>query len=91
MPTPLTLTVYGAGDCDDTERVHLWLAAQAIAFHAVDIDQAPAAEQFVIFINQGFRSTPTLVFGEGRRKLIVTEPTDEELAEAVREAGLRPG
>lgn len=48
-------------------------------FREVNIDRDAEAERFVIFINGGFRSTPTLVIGEGKRKVILTEPTDEEL------------
>ena len=47
----------------------------------------PAAERFVIFINNGFRSTPTLVFGRERYKILITEPADEELAAVLALAG----
>ena len=39
------------------------------------------------FINGGFRSTPTLVFDEGNRKIVLTEPTDEELERELVRAG----
>lgn len=81
--TPLTL--YGRPDCDDTERVRLWLQEHGTAFREVNIDADEAANQFVLFINGGFRSTPTLIFGAGRRRLVLTEPTDEELEAALRE------
>jgi len=87
VSAPLPLTLYGAGDCDDTERTRGLLLAWAIPFGEVSIDHDPAAEQFVVFINGGFRSTPTLVFGAGRFKLVLTEPTDEELADGLRRAG----
>lgn len=79
--TPLTL--YGRPDCDDTDRVRLQLQTRGVAFHEVNIDEDEAANQFVLFINGGFRSTPTLVFGAGRRRLVLTEPTDEELEAAL--------
>ncbi|MCW5874688.1 MAG: NrdH-redoxin [Anaerolineales bacterium] len=79
------ITLYGAIDCDDTERTRRYLQAQDIAFSEVSIDNNPEAEQFVIFINRGFRSTPTLVICEGKRKVILTEPTDEELARELAE------
>ncbi len=85
MPTPLTL--YGGDDCDDTERVVSRLRAWNIPFREVILERDPDAERFVIFINGGYRSTPTLVFGDGRLKTILTEPTDEELAEALGRAG----
>jgi len=81
MPVPITL--YGATDCDDTERTRNYLRELGVPFREVNIDHDPDAERFVIFINGGFRSTPTLVIGEGKRKLILTEPANEELAEAL--------
>jgi mycoredoxin len=84
---PLPLTLYGATDCDDTERTRLHLNERLIPFREVNIDHDAEAERFVIFINGGFRSTPTLVLGEGKRKLIVTEPDTEELSAILIEAG----
>ena len=84
-PTPLTL--YGGDDCDDTDHVIGRLRAWNIPFREVILERDPDAERFVIFINGGYRSPPTLVFGDGRHKTILTEPTDEELAEALGRAG----
>lgn len=83
----ISLTLYGGDDCDDTEHVVGRLRAWGVAFRLVILEHDPDAEQFVIFINGGLRSTPTLVFGDGRHKTILTEPTDEELAEALTRAG----
>lgn len=85
--TPLPLTLFGGDDCDDTERVVDRLREWSIPHRMVIIEDNPAAEQFVVFINNGYRSTPTLVFGDGKRKIILTEPEEEELADALREAG----
>ncbi len=71
--------LYGAADCDDTERTRAHLHARQIPFQEVSIDQDSEAERFVVFINRGFRSTPTLIIGEGKRKVILTEPSNEEL------------
>lgn len=75
----IPIVMYGATECDDTERTRQYLQRRSISFQEVNIDHDPEAERFVIFINGGFRSTPTLVLGEGKRKLIVTEPQDAEL------------
>ncbi len=85
--TPLSLTLYGGDDCDDTERVVGRLREWAVPHRAVMIEHDPAAEHFVIFINNGYRSTPTLVFGDGACKIVLTEPTDEDLARVLRQAG----
>jgi mycoredoxin len=85
----LPLTLYGGDDCDDTERVTGRLRQWNVPFREVIIEHEPEAERFVRFINGGFRSTPTLVFGDGRYKIVLTEPSDEELAEMLARAGYR--
>jgi glutaredoxin len=75
------IILYGATDFDDTERTRNYLEAHHIPFHEVNIDRDKEAERFVIFINNGCRSTPTLVIGEGKMKTILTEPTNQELDE----------
>lgn len=84
---PLPLTMYGATYCEDTQHVRERLTAWRIPFSEVNIDHDAAAEQFVIFINGGHRSTPTLVFGDGARKTVLTEPSDLELQQTLHEAG----
>ncbi len=85
--TPMPVTLYGGDDCDDTERVVGRLRQWGIPFREVILERDPDAEHFVIFINRGYRSTPTLVFGEGKLKIVLTEPEDDELARALADAG----
>jgi mycoredoxin len=53
----------------------------------VYIEDHKPAERFVKFINGGDRSTPTIVFGGGKQKMVLTEPTINQLDEALRWAG----
>lgn len=85
MPRPIV--VYGATHCEDTQRAREYFTAAGIPFREVNIDHDPEAERFLIFINNGHRITPTLVIGEERDKRVVTEPTDEELAELLASEG----
>lgn len=80
---PMSLIIYGATDCDDTERTRHGLCRLGVPFQEVNIDHDPDAEQFVIFINKGYRSTPTLVLDNGRRKILITEPKTAELEELI--------
>lgn len=80
---PLPIAVYGAADCDDTQRTCAHLQARGLPFRLVNIDHDPEAERFVIFVNGGFRSTPTLVIGDGRSRMLLTEPTNALLDEAL--------
>ena len=84
---PLPLTMYGATYCEDTQHVRELLTAWQIPFSEVNIDHDISAEQFVIFINDNQRRTPTLVFGAGKQKTIITEPDDDELRHLLRAAG----
>jgi mycoredoxin len=84
---PLSITVYGATDCDDTQRTRNRLRLLNVPFREVNIDHDKEAERFVVFINSGSRSTPTLVIGEGKVKMIMTEPTNAEIDELVIRAG----
>lgn len=84
---PMPITLYGGDDCDDTERVVGRLRQWGVPFHEVILENDPDAERFVIFINGGYRSTPTLVFGEGKLKFVLTEPEDDELARTLADAG----
>jgi len=82
----LPIVLYSATICDDSDRTRLQLQQLGVAFEEVNIDHNQAAEQFVVFVNNGYRSTPTLVIGKGKRKLILTEPTDAELIYALTHA-----
>ena len=82
MPHPITM--YGKTRCDDTDRSRAHLRKMGVPFREVNIDHDTDAERFVIFVNDGNRATPTIVIGGGNRRLVLTEPTNEELEEAVR-------
>jgi mycoredoxin len=75
-PWPL-IAVYGAYWCTDTLRTRRFLNRHGVPYTLVDVDQDPMGAQKVRDWNQGYLSTPTLDI-EGR---VVTEPSDEELAE----------
>ena len=86
----VSLTVYGATDCEDTARTRGLLKQLGIAFIEVNIDDDKSAEDFVIFINNGFRRTPTVVIAQNNEKLVVTEPSDSETEAILRRSGLLP-
>src|SRR5687768_8303699 len=76
---PIPLTIYGATDCDDTQHVREQLVEMGVTFREVNIDHDKEAESFVVVVNSGYRSTPTLLFGERKLNTLLTEPTDDEL------------
>ena len=75
--TDLAITVYGAHWCPDCRRSKQFLGEHQIPYDWVDIEQDPAAEQFVIETNQGKRIIPTITFGDGS---VLVEPDNATLA-----------
>lgn len=73
----LEITLYGAHWCPDCRRAKQFLGEHQIPYAWVDIEQDPAAEQFVIARNDGKRIIPTILFGDGS---MLVEPSNAELA-----------
>ena len=71
------IVVYGAHWCQDTVRTQGFLNRHGIPYVLIDVEEDRGAAQRVLHWNGGYLATPTLDI-EGR---IVTEPSDEELAE----------
>jgi glutaredoxin len=59
------ITLYGTPWCGDCRRAKKFLRERGVAFHEVDIDEAPEAEALVIRVNDGRRKLPTIEV-EGR-------------------------
>jgi glutaredoxin-like protein len=80
------ITVYGTETCGDTVSCRAWLDGNGVAYRWVDVDRDREGYEFVVRVNNGRRTIPTVVFGDGS---VLVEPTDEELAEKVdgRKAG----
>ncbi len=83
----LRVTLYGRPTCEDTAIIRDRLDFLHVPFHEIDVDQDPAAAQFVESLNNGNRVTPTLVIGPTSDTL--AEPGVAALDEALQRAGLR--
>ena len=63
MTQPLTMyTTMWSGYC---KRLKRQLAADGIEMTEIDIEQDPAAAEFVMTVNNGFQTVPTVVFPDG--------------------------
>lgn len=82
---PLPILIYGRPTCEDTAAVREDLAKWGISYREIDVDADDAAGRFVESLNKGFRSTPTMIFGD--HEFHVVEPTRGELKDALRRAG----
>lgn len=76
--TKAGITVYGAHWCPDCRRSKQFLGEHQIPYAWVNIEEDPAAEQYVIETNGGKRIVPTIVFPDGT---FLAEPTNAQLAE----------
>ena len=77
------ITIYGAPWCPDCRRSKQFLGEQRIDFDWIDIDQDPAAAEFVRAKNDGKQIIPTIVFPDGS---FMAEPENSEIAQKL---GLR--
>ena len=63
MPEPLTM--YCTTWCAFCRRLKSQLAAEGIEVAEVNIEEDPAAADFVMSVNGGFQTVPTVVFADG--------------------------
>ncbi len=82
---PLPIRMYARPDCEDSALARDRLRALGIPFIEINIEEDEEAARYVERLNQGFRSTPTIVFGD--EAFYIVEPTVEQLDEALRRAG----
>lgn len=71
------IIIYGTTWCGDCRRARNFLDRHRIAYQFINIDTDKEAEQFVLQVNKGMRSVPTIVFEDGS---ILVEPSNQALA-----------
>jgi mycoredoxin len=78
MSAPATLTMYSTTWCGYCRRLKTLLDADGIEYSEVDIEDTPGAAEFVMSVNGGNQTVPTLHFPNG------TALTNPSLAEVKR-------
>ncbi|MCO6009436.1 mycoredoxin [Actinoallomurus purpureus] len=78
MTAPVTgeLTMYTTSWCGFCRRLKTQLARDGIHMLEVDIERDPAAAEFVMRVNGGNQTVPTVVFPDGTA---VTNPSAKEV------------
>lgn len=79
--------MYATRWCGDCRRAKRWFDAHGIRYDVIDIDRDDQAAAYVIQVNGGMRSVPTIVFPDGS---VLVEPTSRELAAQCSQMGARP-
>lgn len=74
--------MYATPYCGDTRLARRVLDEMQIVYDFIDFRQDPAATRFVEEINNGFRSSPTIIFPDGS---VLVEPSERELRARVAE------
>ena len=70
------VTMYSTSWCGFCLRLKVALKAAGIAYTNIDIDDDPAAADFVASVNDGNRTVPTLLFADGST---MTNPSVKEI------------
>lgn len=72
------IILYGNSWCIDSHRARIILDKQGIDYTNIDIESDKQAQQFVIKVNNGYQSVPTILFPDGS---ILVEPSNKALSE----------
>jgi glutaredoxin len=80
------VTVYGADWCGDTQRTRRHLDSLGVAYQYVNVEEDQQASAWVKQQNDGKERKPTVKI----RQQVLAEPSDPELEQALRQAGLMP-
>jgi mycoredoxin len=76
------LTMYTTTWCGYCRRLKRQLAVDGIEMMEVDIEQDPAAAEFVMSVNGGYQTVPTVVFPDGSA---LTNPSAAVVKERLQE------
>jgi len=75
------IIIYGTLWCGDCRRTRNFLDRNNILYKWINIDKDKKAESYVIEVNHGNRSVPTLLFPDGS---ILVEPSNQTLSEKIK-------
>lgn len=72
------IKVYGTAWCGDSRRARRFLDENNIVYEWIDIDTDKPGAEFVMSVNHGNRSVPTILFPDGST---LVEPSSFQLSE----------
>jgi mycoredoxin len=77
---PAKIVMYSTQYCSDCLRAKAFFDANDIPYDRVLLEGNEEATKFVLKVNNGFRSVPTIVFPDGS---VLVEPSWQELQEKI--------
>jgi mycoredoxin len=76
MTKPVEIIFYGTAWCPGSRRARSAIEARGLPYRYVDIDKDAEGRAYVMQVNHGNRSVPTIVFPDGE---ILVEPSSSKL------------
>jgi mycoredoxin len=76
MSNDAKITFYSTNWCPACRRAKKVMTEKGIDFNEINIDRNKEASKYVIKVNKGYRSVPTIVFPDGD---ILVEPSNAKL------------
>ena len=73
---PTTIVMYSTTWCPDCRRAKKFLNKNKVEYIDVDIEKDEKGREFIMEINNGNRTVPTIIFPDGDKLL---EPSTQEL------------
>ncbi len=71
-----SITIYGTYWCGDCIRARRFFDRNNLVYKWVDIDHDESGEEYVLLVNHGMRSVPTICFEDGS---VLVEPNDSRV------------
>ncbi len=71
------IKMYATNWCGDCRMARRWFDAHGVPYEYINIEEDDGAAEYVVRVNRGARSVPTIVFPDGS---ILVEPSPRELA-----------
>ena len=76
--TPSQIVMYSTEYCSDCHRAKAFFEANGIKYLRIGLEDNEEATDFIMNVNDGSRSVPTIIFPDGS---VLVEPSWEELRE----------
>jgi mycoredoxin len=75
--TEQKIIMYATTWCGDCRMAKRWFDQHGVAYDYINIEQNPEAAEYVMKVNGGMRTVPTIIFPDGS---ILVEPSARDLA-----------
>ncbi len=86
---PVAVIAYMTNWCSDCTRSRRVLQRAGVAFAEIDIDKIPSAEDAMRALNGGSGKVPTILIDGVGGRVVLIEPTDQELSCALNDLLVR--